>query len=166
MFGKNNEPAAEVTPPKAPKMPDPDVRKRNVSVIGPTLKFRGELSANEDLVIEGEIEGTIAHQDKNLTIGPQGRVKADIHASIVEIHGQVEGDVRGDQLVKMYRSSVVQGNVFAPRLVMEDGAHFSGTVDMGKSAAIDAGVTKREALKRANLSVADNGTQAANGGGG
>ena len=69
----------------------PDVRIRKTSVIGPTLKFRGELSAKEDLIIEGEIEGTIAHHEKNLTVGKEGRVKADINARSVEVFGWVEG---------------------------------------------------------------------------
>ncbi len=170
MFKKKGEehaqPAELIAPKPAVKAPDPDVRKRNVSVIGPTLKFRGELSANEDLVIEGEIEGTIAHQDKNLTIGRQGRVHADIHASVVEILGEVEGDVRGDDLVKLQKSAVVRGNIYAPRVVMEDGANFTGSIDMQRSNAsrLAAASTKQEALKRANLSVADSGSHLNTGG--
>ncbi len=170
MFKKKSEehaePAEQFAPKPAVKAPDPDVRKRNVSVIGPTLKFRGELSANEDLVIEGEIEGTIAHQDKNLTIGRQGRVHADIHASVVEILGEVEGDVRGDDVVKLQKSAVVRGNIYAPRVVMEDGANFTGSIDMGRTnaARIAASSTKQEALKRANLSVADSGSHLNTGG--
>ena len=108
----------------------PNVRKRKVSVIGPTLKFNGELSANEDLIIEGEIEGTIAHQEKNLTVGREGRVKADIDAKTVEIHGMVEGDVRGEDIVKLAKSANVKGNIYCARIVMEDGARFSGNIDM------------------------------------
>ena len=65
------------------------IRSKNVSVIGPTLVFKGELSADEDLVIEGQIEGTIAHHKKHLTIGKKGRVKADIHASSVIVEGEL-----------------------------------------------------------------------------
>ena len=111
----------------------PDVRKRKVSVIGPTLKFSGELSANEDLIIEGEIEGTIAHQDKNLTVGHEGRVKADIKAKTVEIYGSVEGDIRGEDLVKLAKTSRVKGNVYCARIVMEDGATISGNMDRSES---------------------------------
>ncbi len=107
-----------------------EVRKRSVSVIGPTLIFKGELSANEDLVIEGRIEGTIAHQDKNLTVGKNGRVKADIHAQTVEIQGEVDGDIRGDELVKLTGTAVVNGNIHCARICMEDGACFSGTIHM------------------------------------
>ncbi len=106
------------------------VRSKNVSVIGPTLVIKGELSADEDLVIEGHIEGTIAHHKKNLTIGKQGRVTADIHASSVIVEGELNGDIHGDGLVSLARSSTVNGNVFCSRLVMEDGATFNGKIEM------------------------------------
>jgi len=108
------------------------VRSKNVSVIGPTLIFRGELSADEDLVIEGTIEGTIAHHKKNLTIGQKGRVTADIHASSVLVEGELNGDIHSDGLVSLAKGSTVTGNVSCARLVMEDGARFTGKVDMSQ----------------------------------
>ena len=130
MFKKNNEQEERVEPTAPGYTAGIEVRKRSVSVIGPTLIFKGELSANEDLIIEGRIEGTIAHQDKNLTVGKNGRVKADIHAQIVEIQGEVDGDIRGDKLVKLTSSAVVKGNIQCGRICMEDGANFSGTIQM------------------------------------
>lgn len=115
--------------------PNFEVRTRSASVLGPTLRIKGELSANEDLIIEGEIEGKIAHQDKNLTVGKTGRVKADIHAKEVEIHGQVEGDIRGDDVVRLAQSAEVHGNIHCGRISMEDGAQFSGTITMEKKVA-------------------------------
>ena len=115
--------------------PNFEVRTRNVSVIGPTLRIKGELSANEDLIIEGEIEGIIAHQDKNLTVGKSGTVRADIHAKQVEILGRVDGDIRGDDLVKLAKTADVQGNIQCARISMEDGALFTGTITMEKPAA-------------------------------
>jgi len=88
MFNKKKEEYSEYERSEPAVPSAPDVRRRKTSVIGPTLKFKGELSANEDLIIEGEIEGTIAHQDKNLTVGKEGRVRADINARTVEIYGQ------------------------------------------------------------------------------
>ena len=75
------------------------VRPNNVSVIGPTLVFKGELSADEDLIIEGQIEGSIAHHKKHLTVGKQGRVQADIHASSVIILGMLVGDIHSEGTV-------------------------------------------------------------------
>jgi cytoskeletal protein CcmA (bactofilin family) len=112
------------------------IRSKNVSVIGPTLIFRGELSADEDLVIEGTIEGTIAHHKKNLTIGAKGRVSADIHASSVLVEGQLDGDIHSDGLVSLAKGAAVNGNIYCSRLVLQDGARFNGKVEMAKQPAL------------------------------
>ena len=133
MFGKNsNDERPEAEPSLPPLGQNLEVRTRRASVIGPTLKFNGELSANEDLIIEGEIEGIIAHKGKNLTVGKQGRVYANIRAEVVEIQGEVNGDIRGDDVVKLTKTAVVTGNIQTKRLVMEDGAFFSGSISMQK----------------------------------
>jgi cytoskeletal protein CcmA (bactofilin family) len=112
------------------------IRPKNVSVIGPTLIFRGELSADEDLVIEGTIEGTIAHHKKNLTIGAKGRVSADIHASSVLVEGQLDGDIHSDGLVSLAKGATVNGNIYCARLVLQDGARFNGKVEMVKQSPL------------------------------
>ncbi len=112
------------------------VQSKNVSVIGPTLVFKGELSADEDLIIEGVIEGSIAHHKKHLTVGRQGRVKADIHASSVIILGQLIGDIHSEGMVSLAKGADVVGNIFCSRIVMEDGARFIGKIDMGKAAKV------------------------------
>ncbi len=114
------------------------IRPKNVSVIGPTLVFNGELSADEDLVIEGRIEGTIAHHKKHLTIGKQGRVKANIHASSVIVEGKLVGDIHSEGVVSLARGADVEGDIFCGRIVMEDGARFVGRIDMGEAAKSDA----------------------------
>ena len=108
------------------------VRSKNVSVIGPTLVFKGELSADEDLVIEGHIEGTIAHHKKHLTIGKQGRVKADIHASSVIIEGKLVGDIHSEGIVSLADGADVRGDIVCGRIIMQDGARFKGKIDMGE----------------------------------
>jgi len=112
------------------------IRSKNVSVIGPTLVFKGELSADEDLVIEGTIEGTIAHHKKNLTIGAKGRVKADIHASSVLVEGQLDGDIHSDGLVSLAKGATVNGDINCARLMLQDGARFNGKVVMERPAAL------------------------------
>lgn len=107
------------------------VRSKNVSVIGPTLVIKGELSADEDLVIEGHIEGTIAHHKKHLTIGKEGRVKADIHASSVIVEGELVGDIHSEGVVSLAEGADVRGNIECGRIVMQDGARFKGKIDMG-----------------------------------
>jgi len=130
MFKKarNREDWSVASPPRIGEQQP--VRSKNVSVIGPTLVFKGELSADEDLVIEGTIEGTIAHHKKNLMIGKQGRVTADIHASSVIVEGELNGDIHGDGLVSLAKGATVNGNVYCSRLVMEDGARFNGRIEM------------------------------------
>ena len=114
----------------------PPVPSKNVSVIGPTLVFKGELSADEDLIIEGHIEGTIAHHKKHLTVGRQGRIKADIHASSVIVLGQVVGDIHSEGMVSLAKGSDVTGNITCGRIVMDDGARFKGKIDMGRPVEI------------------------------
>jgi len=113
------------------------IRSKNVYVIGPTLVFKGELSADEDLIIEGRIEGTIAHHKMNLTVGKQGRVKADIDATSVIIEGQLVGDIRSDGIVTLAKGADVRGNIYCGRIVMEDGARFEGKIDMGEPPKIE-----------------------------
>jgi cytoskeletal protein CcmA (bactofilin family) len=136
MFNKTPQPEEKPHVSSQPAVADPAmVRTRSVSVIGPTLVFKGELSADEDLVIQGTIEGTIAHHKKNLTVGKEGRVKADIHAASVAIEGHVEGDIHGDDFVELAKSAVVTGNIFCARIKMADGARFNGSVEMGGAPA-------------------------------
>lgn len=146
MFRKSSEDPGPAAKTADPVTPEPsNVRTRSVSVIGPTLVFKGELSADEDLVIQGTIEGSIAHHKKNLTVGKEGRVKADINAASVTIEGQVEGDIHGDDFVELAKSAVVTGNIYSPRIKMADGARFNGSVNMGSPAG----------GAQAKLSVAD-----------
>lgn len=156
MFSKKKDEQMEYESSEPVVTTSPDVRRRKTSVIGPTLKFKGELSANEDLIIEGEIEGTIAHQDKNLTVGKEGRVKADIDARTVEIYGKVEGDIHGEDIVKLAKSADVKGNIRCARIAMEDGAQFSGRIEMGQKAK----PASKPAGKPTSLPVGDSAKQA------
>lgn len=134
MFSKRNK-EEQTSLASLPKIGEArPIRKKNVSVIGPTLVFRGELSADEDLVIEGTIEGKIAHHKKHLTIGKQGRVQADLHASSVIVEGKVEGDIYSDGVVRLAKGSTVSGNIHCGRIQMEDGAFFNGRIRMEEAA--------------------------------
>jgi len=99
------------------------------SVLGPTLTFKGgELSSDEDLIIEGTVEGRIAHQSHQLTIGKNGKVKANVHARVIIVDGTIEGDLQGDEAVHIGRTGVVVGNVTSPRISIDDGASFCGSL--------------------------------------
>jgi len=107
-----------------------EARSKNVSEFGSTLVFRGELSADEEILIQGTVEGTIVHHKKTLIVGKQGRVNGLIHANIVTIEGRVDGDIHGDVLVRLTDSADVSGDIFCSRVSMDDGARFNGTMYM------------------------------------
>lgn len=107
------------------------------SVIGPTLVVRGEITAEEDLLIRGRVEGTISH-NQTLTVHREGTVVAAVRAKEIHVEGSVEGDLYGTQRVKVCETGKVTGNVVAPRVAVMDGAHLKGMVDMDSdSAAIE-----------------------------
>ncbi len=104
-------------------------RTANSSVLGPTLKFKGDLTADEDLLIQGEVEGSIKHSS-SLTIGEGGRVKADVSAEYIAVEGRVEGDLRGSKCVKVRVSAKIDGNIVSPNVSLVEGAKFNGKIDM------------------------------------
>jgi cytoskeletal protein CcmA (bactofilin family) len=103
---------------------------RHLSVVGPSVTFRGSLTAEEDLLIQGCIEGSITHNATNLTIGSRGDVRADIVAHRVIIQGKLEGDVHASEAIVVEASAQVHGNLFSPRVALRDGAKFKGGIDM------------------------------------
>ncbi len=121
----------EVKVPEAPRAPEAravEVAARG-SILGPTLKFRGELSAQEDLIVQGSVEGSINHT-QSLTIGTDGSMKGDIRARVIIVDGKVEGDLYATESISIRATAKVTGNVYAPRVGIADGAFFFGQVDM------------------------------------
>jgi cytoskeletal protein CcmA (bactofilin family) len=122
---------------------------KGASVLGPTLTFRGgELSSDEDLIIEGIVEGKIAHQSHHLTIGKQGRVKADIKARLITVLGTVEGDLHGDEGVQITATAHVIGNVVSPRVSIESGARFEGSITTKDDSRAAARVASPEMVSK------------------
>ncbi len=119
--------------PRAHEARTPESAPR-ASVLGPTLKFRGELSAQEDLIIQGSVEGSITHT-QSLTVGTDGTMKGDIRARVIVIDGKVEGDLYATESVNIRATAKVKGNVFAPRVGITEGAFFQGQVEMQPSGA-------------------------------
>lgn len=111
---------------------DSETPKDDGSILGPTLRFKGELTAGEDLLIEGKVEGTIKHS-RRLTIGVNGHVKAQIEGHIVAIAGTVEGDVHAQTAVSVMETGHLSGDVRAPSVSIVDGADFNGNVIMDTS---------------------------------
>src|SRR5689334_20698828 len=97
----------------APPHTTPQVDKK-IAVLGPTLRFKGELSAEEDFILQGRIEGSI-HHTQSVTIGSEGSVLGDIQARVISIDGSVQGDLHGSESVVVQATGRVNGNIFAPR---------------------------------------------------
>lgn len=106
--------------------------RRRASWISGSVLVRGDVVSTEDLVIDGQVQGTIDLGDHVLTIGPSASVVADLDAKIVTISGKVIGSVMGSARVELKASASVEGDVTSPNLVMEDGATLRGRVDTGK----------------------------------
>ena len=129
------------------------------SVLGPTLKFKGELTANEDLLIQGQIEGTINHTS-SLTVGREGKLKADVKAEYISVEGKVNGDLTGSKAVVVKEGADVRGNIFSPTVTLREGATFNGNIDMtGKelpeTKAPKKDVTASEDAPKQNADVAE-----------
>lgn len=121
---------ATVTTSYASKPATNEAEATPVAVIGPKIKFKGELIGEEDLLVQGQIEGTIDLKSHNLTVGEQGTIKANAVAKTIVIEGNVEGDLFGEEKVIIKQSSNVTGNIVAERVALEDGAKFRGSIDM------------------------------------
>lgn len=100
------------------------------AVIGSKICFKGELTGEEDLLIQGRVEGTVDLKGHNLTVGKQGVVKANLMAKTITIEGTVEGDLFAQERISIKASSEVTGNLVADRVTLEDGAKFRGTIEM------------------------------------
>ena len=107
-----------------------ETASNDVSVIGETLHFKGELSAGEDLVIEGKVEGTVNQGKCCLTVKPKGIMLANVNATKIFIEGRVEGDLSATVSVTIRESGEVTGNIIAPSVAIDEGATFNGNIQM------------------------------------
>ena len=126
--GAANRSAVSTSPP--PKPESTRSRAAGQATIGRSIKIRGDVTGDENLVIQGRIEGSIDLEKHNVTIGPEGRVKANLAGRMVTVEGEVDGDIRGLEQVALRSTSKVTGDIVAPRVVLEDGATFLGSIDM------------------------------------
>jgi len=134
------------TPPPAPVVAssvDATQSRQASSILGPTLRFKGELRAEEDFTLQGQIEGSI-HHTQNLTIGPDGVVKGDSRALNVVVDGTVEGDMYALESISIRATARVNGNLFAPRISIAEGANFNGRVDMATAAKAAKAIVERQ----------------------
>jgi cytoskeletal protein CcmA (bactofilin family) len=101
--------------------------------LGKSLKFKGQISGGEDLHVDGELEGAIELKNHGLTVGPTGRVHADVHARSITVVGHLEGNVRAEERIEVRKTGSLQGDVVTARILIEDGAVFRGRIDIIQS---------------------------------
>jgi cytoskeletal protein CcmA (bactofilin family) len=106
-----------------------DSNSERGSILGPTLRFKGELSTAEDLVIHGQVEGTVGPAPR-VTIGPEALVKASVNADVIIVEGQVEGDLKAGVSITVRPKAGVRGNLEAPVINIAEGATFNGGIKM------------------------------------
>ena len=110
--------------------------------IGQSVQIKCELSGNEDLTIEGKVDGKVFLKDHNLTIGGNGRIAAEIHAKTVMVIGEVVGNITADDKVEIAATGSMRGDIVAPRVVLADGARFKGSIDMDRKGAAVSQATR------------------------
>jgi cytoskeletal protein CcmA (bactofilin family) len=113
----------------------PPTKSSGRATIGPSISIRGDVTGSEDLLIQGQIDGSVTLADHSVGVGSKGRVNANIIGRLITIEGRVEGDLTAQEQIVLRGSSNVKGDIKAPRVVLEDGATFRGLVDMGSSHA-------------------------------
>jgi cytoskeletal protein CcmA (bactofilin family) len=154
--GSGASPAPTAVPPSAevvrtqsaPSEPQRGMERTTVN-IGKSVVIKGELSGSEDLTIEGQVDGKIELRQNILTIGPNGKIKAQVFAKSVVILGEVTGNVTASEKVDIRDNGSVDGDIAAPRVAIAEGAHFRGSIDMQRAGASAKTAEKKDEAKPA-----------------
>jgi cytoskeletal protein CcmA (bactofilin family) len=128
--------------------PEPPRRFGERATIGPSIYIKGDLAGDEDLIIEGRVEGRVDLKQHNVTIGKNGRVRADVFGRVVNVEGEVDGNVFAQEQAVLRQSGAVRGNITSPRVTLEDGSRFKGSIDMEPKDGNKAGGISDHSAKR------------------
>ncbi len=169
MFDRNKKsppeapPASSYQPPASPAADtrsaapvapaSPAVRRRETAVIGASIQIDGHLRGQEDLIIEGEVNGTVNLASHTLTIGNQAKIKANVFAHTVYVDGTMDGDLYGAEQVLIRKTARMKGNITSPRVSLEDGASFKGSIEMDPE-AVKAAISGVSSTSRSTSPVA------------
>lgn len=146
---------ASKAPPPAPRPAEKAAgSSQKVAMIGSGISIAGDVMADSNLKVEGTIEGRSVQSSHDIEVAESGKVTANIDARVVRIGGEVTGDINGGEKVIIIKSGRVLGNVVSPRVQLEDGALFRGSIDMNpgpvaevKSAAEKSGGSEAVAAR-------------------
>ena len=143
---------------RAPATPKPQSYERStgLATIGPSIYIKGDLTGEEDLVIQGHVEGTINLKQNNLTIGQEGKINANVFARTITVEGTLKGDIIGEEKVVIKKTGNVNGNVTAPRVSLEDGARFKGSMDMDHKRTESSTASRNESASVFKLDKSSN----------
>jgi len=137
------------------------VSPRAAACISQGIRIKGEITGKEDLFVDGTVEGKLDFGNASVTIGPNGKVKADISAREVIVRGQVDGKIEGTEKVQLWNSGRVTGEVRTERLAIEDGALLRGKVEAGKAQSRNAETRSKSAASDASETGAKSNSAAA-----
>ena len=129
MAWKREEESSPEFPARGSREPSPS-SDRPPARLGPSVTIRGDLTGEEDLLIEGQLEGEVVVRQHSVTVGPSGRLKADVYGKRVVVEGEVAGSLYGVDEVVIRQAGTVQGSAVSPRVTIESGANFRGQIDM------------------------------------
>lgn len=137
MWKRENEPDSQPSKNRSSDRPAPSARPRTEirgsggkAVIGPSISIQGDITGEEDLEIQGRVEGKIELRQHQVSIGESGRLKADVFARTLRVEGHVNGNLHGEEQIMVTQTGKVEGNLTAPRVTLEDGCRFKGSIDM------------------------------------
>lgn len=141
MFDKRNDVKQGNPQQDAPAVPAPVSHTLGkTAMIGPGIVINGDISGDENLIIEGKVEGKVNLPGHQVEVGKAGRVHADVTAKFIKIEGELHGDIDGKEKVIIAKSGNVRGNITAPRVMLEDGAIFKGSIDIDPAVSVPVGI--------------------------
>jgi cytoskeletal protein CcmA (bactofilin family) len=111
----------------------PSVSNSGVARLGSSLHVKGEITGNEDLAIDGSVEGLVHLEDRKLTVGASARLTADVIAREVVVYGNVKGNLRARDRIEIKKDGSVVGDLTTARIMIEDGAYFKGSIEIDKT---------------------------------
>ena len=138
-------------------------RTAEFALIGRSVIIKGELSGSEDLYIDGQVEGNIEMRGNNLTVGPNGQVRANVNAKGVVIQGKLEGNIQASERAELKKSAITVGDILTQRVAIEEGAYFKGKIEIQKQGAKAEGQPAAKVEVKSTPAAVASGASAAGG---